>query len=282
MGIKTPYVCEIAPDTYAINEFGLNAMFLCVGSERALLIDTGTGVCDLKAEVAKLTDKPYDVVITHGHVDHAGGMGAFDKVYIHEKDVQMAKDITVERRKDYAETLGKMNGYNVYDYSPDMVKAWDSYPEFVLIDEGYVFDLGDRSLEVFFAPGHTPGSITLLDRKNRIHFSGDACNGNTLCLGASITTLYHTAEKLKALEPYFDQDFNGHHGYAGVPSCLSQKKSVRDDVMEICRQILKGTANVTEQAFLGGTSKGANYGNARVVFNDKTPMIEEGEVPVEL
>ena len=282
MGIKTPYVCEIAPDTYAINEFGLNAMFLCVGSERALLIDTGTGVCDLKAEVAKLTDKPYDVVLTHGHVDHAGGMGAFEKVYIHEKDVQMVKDITVERRKDYADTLGKMNGYNVYDYSTDMVKAWDSYPEFVLIDEGYVFELGDRSLEVFFAPGHTPGSITLLDRKNRIHFSGDACNGNTLCLGASITTLYHTAEKLKALEPYFDQDFNGHHGYAGVPSCLSQKKTVRDDVMEICRQILKGTANVTEQAFLGGTSKGANYGNARVVFNDKTPMIEEGEVPVEL
>ena len=45
--MKTPLVTEIAPDTYAINEFGMNAMFLCVGKERALLIDTGTGLCDL-------------------------------------------------------------------------------------------------------------------------------------------------------------------------------------------------------------------------------------------
>lgn len=282
MGIKTPYISEIAPDTYAINEFGLNAMFLCVGSERALLIDTGTGVCDLKAEVAKLTDKPYDVVLTHGHLDHAGGIGIFDKVYLHERDIEMAKNLTREQRQHYADTLGKMRGYTVYDYTTDDVWEWEKLPEFIAIDEGYVFDLGNRQLEVFFTPGHTAGSITLLDRKNRIHFSGDACNGNTLCLGASITTLLRTAEKIKALEPEFDQDFNGHIGYAGIPTCFSQKKTIRDDVITICKQILKGEAEVSEQAFLGGVSYGANYGNARVVFNKDTPMVSEGEEPYPL
>ena len=48
MGIKKPFVSEIAKDTYAINEFGLTAMYLIIGEEKALLLDTGCGVCDLK------------------------------------------------------------------------------------------------------------------------------------------------------------------------------------------------------------------------------------------
>ena len=41
--LKTFQVCEIAKDTYAINEAGMAAMFLVVGEKRALLIDTGVG-----------------------------------------------------------------------------------------------------------------------------------------------------------------------------------------------------------------------------------------------
>ncbi|MFQ6997488.1 MAG: MBL fold metallo-hydrolase [Blautia sp.] len=29
-----------------------------------------------------MTDKPYDVVLTHGHLDHVGGIGAFTDVYL--------------------------------------------------------------------------------------------------------------------------------------------------------------------------------------------------------
>ena len=54
MSMKKPFVSEIAPKTYVINEYGLTAMYLCVGSERALLIDTGCGVCELKEVVAEL------------------------------------------------------------------------------------------------------------------------------------------------------------------------------------------------------------------------------------
>ena len=68
MGMKEPFVSEIAPDTFAINEYGLDAIYLLVGSERALVIDTGSGAFDLKGLVESLTDKPYDVVLTHGHI----------------------------------------------------------------------------------------------------------------------------------------------------------------------------------------------------------------------
>jgi hydroxyacylglutathione hydrolase len=42
--------------------------------------------------------------------------------------------------------------------------------------EGHVFDLGDRKLEVIEVPGHTHGSIVLLDKENKILFSGDNSN----------------------------------------------------------------------------------------------------------
>ena len=67
--ITKPIIIEIAPETYFINEFGMNAMYLVVGETRALVIDAGTGFCDLKGIVEGLTDLPYDVALTHGHPD---------------------------------------------------------------------------------------------------------------------------------------------------------------------------------------------------------------------
>ena len=73
--MKMPQVAEIGNKTFVINEYGLNAMFLLVGEEKALLIDTGTGVFDLPLLLKTLTDKPVQVVLTHGHPDHAGAIG---------------------------------------------------------------------------------------------------------------------------------------------------------------------------------------------------------------
>ena len=86
MGIRHPLIHEIAEDTYLINEFGLVNMYVLVGSERSLVIDAGMGYCNLRAIVESLTDKPYDVVITHAHPDHAGMIHQFDRVYLNDKE----------------------------------------------------------------------------------------------------------------------------------------------------------------------------------------------------
>ena len=267
MGIKMPFVSEIAPDTFVINEFGLAAMYLVVGEKRALLVDTGCGVSDVKGLVERLTDKPYDVFLTHGHLDHAGGVGAFDKIYASERDFEMIRNVSAEELRNYCDNLGKQGGYDVFDYGPDMVKEITKFPEMINVDDGYVFDLGGRTLSVIAVSGHTPGGLALLDEKNRILISGDCANVNTLALWGTVEEMKIGFEKLKKLSDKFDQNWNGHVGYAGMPFICSQPKTVIDDLIHICDLILEGKAEPTESNFLGRTVTGVNYGAARLVYD---------------
>ena len=113
--IKEPMVMEIAKNTYAINEFGLSACYFLVGEERALLIDTACGLSDLKGIAASLTDKPYDVVLTHGHLDHVGGIGAFTDVYLGEADFAMTRNLNAEQLRGFADEIGRNGGYQGRD-----------------------------------------------------------------------------------------------------------------------------------------------------------------------
>ena len=99
------------------------SVYLVEGEKSALLIDTGTRIADLDKIVAQFTDKPIDVALTHTHGDHAGSVGCFDHFWMTQ-----AEGIRVPR------------GYN----------GKVSYME-----NGKKFDLGGRTLEVFYAPGHT-------------------------------------------------------------------------------------------------------------------------------
>ena len=89
--------------TWAIDDGGSDTIYLIVGDERALLLDTGWGVGDLPALVASLTSLPLLVVNTHGHPDHTYGNGQFAQVYIHPDDEPMARaPVPVERRRQVA------------------------------------------------------------------------------------------------------------------------------------------------------------------------------------
>ena len=94
-------IVEIAKDTYFINEFGMDAQYVVVGEKRALVIDTGAGFYDMKAMIEALTKLPYNVAITHGHPDHAGGRGQFDVVYMHPADIPALKNISYEQEVQY-------------------------------------------------------------------------------------------------------------------------------------------------------------------------------------
>ena len=91
-------VNEIKKGVWHVDESGLNAMYVVKGSKMSAVIDAGTGIGDFKGLVESLVDNPYVVLITHGHVDHAGGCGQFIEAYINERDYQAALNIKVEDR----------------------------------------------------------------------------------------------------------------------------------------------------------------------------------------
>ena len=272
MGIKNPIVTEIAHKTYLINEYGLNVMYLVVGTERALLIDTGSGYCDLKAIVERLTDKPYDVVLTHGHVDHAGGCDIFEEIYIHPDDAEMAKNISYESRLGYGNSLRNAMGEPVWDYGAEKVRRWESFPACRDLREGMVFDLGGRRLTVYHTPGHTKGSCCLIDDNSRILFSGDAANINLLMNlgGARVSTALEGLLKIKAHEAEFDRNYNGHVGYASYIDCVTMPDSVLDDCIAAMRGIIDGSLTpITYENFLrpDKPTTAVEYGAVRISYD---------------
>ena len=66
---------QVSRDVWAIDEFGIDIMYLIIGTERALLVDTGIGIGNIRSVVETMTHLPYDVVNTHHHYDHVGGNG---------------------------------------------------------------------------------------------------------------------------------------------------------------------------------------------------------------
>ena len=67
---------QLDKDTWALSEprhWEETHAYLLAGTKRALLIDTGLGVCDLFSAVRSLTSLPVTVALTHAHWDHIGG-----------------------------------------------------------------------------------------------------------------------------------------------------------------------------------------------------------------
>lgn len=183
--LATYPVKAIADDIYEINEFDGVSMFLVVGSERALLVDTGDGIGDIKSFVSTITDKPIDVVITHNHRDHAGNAPRFETIHMSALDKAIGPIIrpwtSAASRLVFARRTLKMFPDREYPWVESDIEDFfmDREPKVNVVDDGYVFDLGDRKETVRLCPGHTPGSLVVIDDKTGILFSGDCCNGTT-------------------------------------------------------------------------------------------------------
>jgi len=147
-------------ETYIINFMnGSQNMYLLEGTDKALLIDTGWGAGNLRAFVEGLTDKELLVVNTHYHPDHAAGNGEFEKVYMSSGAVDDRFAINTEK-----------DGLAPFDLS----KLPHADYEKIYIDDGYVFELGGRDVEVIGVKNaHCNSSLFFLDRKHGLFFTGD-------------------------------------------------------------------------------------------------------------
>lgn len=175
-------VRKIGERTWAIEE-GVVRMFLIEGEARALLLDTGFGKGALRELVSGLTQKPLMLALSHSDRDHIGGCAQFEgELWLHPAE--------------YERFLQNMP-QNRLSLKP----LW----------EGDIIDLGGRVLTVLHTPGHTPGSIMLLEQETGVLFSGDSVqegpiymfgSGRNLeALCASMERLAKSKERFQAVLP---------------------------------------------------------------------------------
>lgn len=204
-------VTEWGPGLYRITSPECVHMDLVVGAERALLIDTGWGLGPLQETVRGITDKPLIVANTHGHIDHVNGNPQFEgPVYIHPKDVELCKVHSSSQMRSFILMTTREKGILTDDFDEGAFLA-EKDIAFCPVEEGYMFDLGGKTLEVIELPGHTAGSIGFLYREEKILYVGDAINGALLLSGpeaAPLSVYIQTLEKAKKLA--FDKMVQSH------------------------------------------------------------------------
>lgn len=193
---------------YEDGQFEEVISYLITGSEAALLFDTGIGVGDISMVAKQLTDLPISVLNSHTHYDHVGGNHLFETIY----------GVDGEYTEDHAR--GRENSEIREFVGPGWV--WKPLPDGTTLDnyasapfsidsfvtDGHKFDLGGRSLEVIFVPGHTPDALVLLDRSGRLMFMGDTFYPASLYAhmgDADFFQYVQSAEKLAAY--YGDVDY---------------------------------------------------------------------------
>lgn len=186
---------------------------LIVGQEKALLVDTGNGIGDLKALINSITPLPLIVVNSHGHVDHVSGNYQFEKIYIHPEDIPIKEKYLIPGVKGYVVEYFKQQELVFPEaFLKEEYVSRNDNSVLIPIKEGQLFDLGGKELEVIHFPGHTKGSIALIDKRNRILFSADSISCHVLMFleeSTSISTYLDSLKKVNQLE--FDKVIASHY-----------------------------------------------------------------------
>ena len=242
---------QFKKDTWEIDEFDCASMFLLIGTEKAMLIDCGMGIGDLRGAVEMLTDKPLIVVITHGHIDHTANARQFDEIWIHPKDKDRPIPQSLERRRFDTERIarrqkncigGAYTMFNLYPYdlNVDLREPGPDEKMPVIHDlyDGQQFDLGGgRIVTAYECPGHTAGEMVFLDEQTRSLFAGDALNFNLGVSDCPVETTLRYLKRLRDLGDKYDGIYNGHHDFRalGAPldgDCLPTAIAILEDALD--------------------------------------------------
>ncbi len=183
-------VYEVQDSIYAIYEpFQWQEVisYLIMGTEFALLFDSGNGIGNIKEVVTSITSLPIRVLNSHSHYDHVGGNADFDFVYGMDTQFTNERKLGLPHEKVAEEVSQEALCKNL----PSGVREADhvirTYEIDELVRDGFVIDLGNRQLKLLSVPGHTPDAIALLDESNGLLWTGDTFYAGPIWLFAPET-----------------------------------------------------------------------------------------------
>ena len=149
--------------------------FMIIGQDRILQLDTSTGIMNLREVVDYYAAYPVTVLNSHDHFDHIGGNAQFDEVWCYDLPSAVhhltngPTETEMEDNLYGAKPLRLLFEY----YGYEMPEEIPGKAPTGTVKDGQIIDLGGRELEVIHTPGHQPSCIMLLDRENKLLFTGD-------------------------------------------------------------------------------------------------------------
>ena len=162
-----------------------------IQGDNPLIIDTGfnqkecsnafyAGIEELEIDLKKAK-----VLATHLHSDHCGLIGELEKnceIIMGEKEAKAICDIgSVSYKKKFEEYIYMYDlqkfGVTV-DNHPGYAYRPNKPSNITTVKENDIIKVGDYEFTVLFMPGHTPGHITLYEKKEKILFGGDVILAN--------------------------------------------------------------------------------------------------------
>lgn len=205
---------QIDSSTYVISEYRHweeTHCYLLLGQNKAVLIDTGLGVENIKNITDKLTALPITVITTHVHWDHIGGHKYFDNIAVYEAEkdwlsggfplpLQTVKSNLTSKKCDFPKEFC-IDDYEIFQGTPNKIFC-----------DGDCFDLGGRMLKVIHTPGHSPGHCCFYEPDKQYLYSGDLIYSG--CLDAFYPTtnpqqFFESVKKIRRLN--VNRIFPGHH-----------------------------------------------------------------------
>ncbi len=207
---------EIDGSTFGIGEYGQWMKvhsYLFIGSETAILADTGLGVDNIRNVVESLTSLPVKVITTHAHWDHTGGHHLFDWYSAHELERDWIEESIEREEKEIGEWLTKEpftreapSGFDLSKYIPFQGKVENLHAD------GDVFDLGGRHLEIIHTPGHSPGHVCIYEKERGYLATADLLYQGVLLGGLQYSNPQHYLSSLVRLKklPRIEKFLPGH------------------------------------------------------------------------
>ena len=168
------------------------AMYLFVGSERALLFDTGIAESVTGTLLPYLDGIGFDLgdlawaISSHCDFDHVGGNSALVEAAPHVELMAGHLDVALAQGLDRLidERYGEFRDDDGFDDPPETTayirEVAAPAPIGRALYGGEEFDLGDRAIRVLHTPGHSDGHLSLWDEANSALVIGDATLGTTV------------------------------------------------------------------------------------------------------
>lgn len=144
-----------------VTPFQQNCTILwCERTKKAAVVDPGGDVDDILSAVSKLGVTVDKILITHGHLDHAGGAA------------RLARELNVPIEGPQREDAFWINGM-AQQSQMFGIAGVEVFTPTRWLEDGDQVSVGDEILDVIHAPGHTPGHVVFVHPGARLALVGD-------------------------------------------------------------------------------------------------------------